>query len=440
MLFKKLINSFSKFYDMIMSRYKFVWTFSGIIYALIYSIRPLPSKVDYLFICHDAHRHSKKNGLNYAPLLDPIAEELTEKNYSCLTFAAPFSRLHGKNCFGDVRIYNSFIIIALIKRIIFTRSLTLKNIATDPLIFSYKKVLKKINPHSIIGIQPSIEICIAAKSLKIPIYDMQHGLISDTNYYNFNKRVHFNQEGWPTSILCWDYESSLRVKSLTQDHVNSLVIGNPAYHSRYGKEISKQVASKNYLLKYKTEILITLTYQDYYDKKNYLNNYGNNLFIQVGMTEQLADVIKQTPDIYWRIRMHPMQAKFDFAKVSSSLKDLFEGFSNIDWINYTNSSLGYALRGCIGHITIDSAAAIDAAQNSIPSILIGCPGWSDRNKVDKYFEEYISTNIMKYVEPDELSYETLDFFNLDITSLKTKRLESANNFNSFINSIIKSND
>ena len=47
---------------------------------------------------------------------------------------------------------------------------------------------------------------------------------------------------------------------------------------------------------------------------------------------------------------------------------------------------------------------------------------------------------MKYVEPDELSYETLDFFNLDITSLKTKRLESANNFNSFINLIIKSND
>ena len=53
----------------------------------------------HLFFCHDVHRHVKKNGKMYAPLLDPIIEEIEQDN-ECFTLASPFSKLSGKKCFG----------------------------------------------------------------------------------------------------------------------------------------------------------------------------------------------------------------------------------------------------------------------------------------------------------------------------------------------------
>ncbi len=436
MSFNKIKEYLLSIYNIIMSKYKYVWTVSGIIQAVISIFKFVPRDKDYLFVCHDVHRNSKKNGLYYAPLIDPIIEELTHKGYSCITLASPFSKISGKKCFGEVIIYNYFILSSLFKRLISTGSFSLKNIETDPIIYSYEKVIKKIQPRKIIGIQPSIELCIAAKKLNTSIYDMQHGLISDINYYNINKRKAFNQDGWPNLILCWDQESSDRIKTITRDSVDSLVVGNPAYHSKFGVELIEE-PNLEYLgkSKYRMDVLVTLTYQDYYDEINYKKKYQDNCFIEIGITSELANLIKKTSDIFWRIRLHPIQASFKYSKVTNFLENYFKDCNNIDWLSYTNISLGSALTNCSGHITIDSAAALDAAQNSIPSILVGCPGWSDSNKINKYFKEYISSNMMKYIEPNHLDYKALDFFLKDHAESKNNNIEAVKKFKSFIDEI-----
>ena len=220
-------------YNYVRERHNIVWTFKGIFLALIKSTNKLPKNVDILFFCHDVHRHVKKNGKMYAPLLDPIIEEIEQDN-ECFTLASPFSKLSGKKCFGKVDIHNSFIFFALLKRFFLNFSLKLMNVDNDPLIKGYEKIFKKIEPKKILAIQPSIELCIAAKKMNIKTFDVQHGIITDVNYYNLSKRHSFNQLGWPDYILCWDKESELRLKRLTDNKVNSKVIGHPSYHSGYG--------------------------------------------------------------------------------------------------------------------------------------------------------------------------------------------------------------
>ena len=56
--------------------------------------------------------------------------------------------------------------------------------------------------------------------MNIKTFDVQHGIITDVNYYNLSKRHSFNQLGWPDYILCWDKESELRLKRLTDNKVN----------------------------------------------------------------------------------------------------------------------------------------------------------------------------------------------------------------------------
>ena len=96
------------------------------------------------------------------------------------------------------------------------------NVDNDPLIKGYEKIFKKIEPKKILAIQPSIELCIAAKKMNIKTFDVQHGIITDVNYYNLSKRHSFNQLGWPDYILCWDKESELRLKRVLYYQLSEL--------------------------------------------------------------------------------------------------------------------------------------------------------------------------------------------------------------------------
>ena len=89
-----------------------------------------------------------------------------------------------------------------------------------------------------------------------------------------------------------------------------------------------------------------------------------------------------------------------------------------------------------GHITVDSAASIDAAQNGVPTLLVSCPGWSDKAKVYGYFGEYIAADIMKFTDASELSRRSLDFFTEKgprSTSDSNSKSEKA--FSNFIKSV-----
>lgn len=428
------------FYHRIRARYNIVWTFSGIFYSLLSPFRGLPESVDILFLCHDVHRYANKNGKRYAPLIDTIVEAIKDKSKTtCLTLATPFSKEFGRDCYSDVRIHSHMVIKAFILRILLNRTLSLQNVKNDPLIKAYKKLLLKIKPKSVIGIQPSVEFCIAAKQLGITVYDMQHGLISDVNYYAISKRKAVNQEGWPDYVLCWDQESADRLLRITEGYGKSIIIGNPSYHSKTGIELHAQqyiTNAKN--SKYQKEILITLTYLDYGVY------HPDECYREIGIPKQLVDVIIQSTDTYWRLRLHPVQTKFYFNRINEFLNKIFNGAENVEWQLYSNVSFGAAIHGCTGHITVGSASALDAAQNSVPSLLVGCSEVSDFDKTNLYFGEYLQSGFMKYVHAFDLTKESLSFFGNKDFSFRgetdiTRKSRSIDSFSNFIKHLIEKN-
>jgi len=397
------ITKYFSFYFHIRARYNIVWSFTGLFLALLSPFRRLPENVDILFLCHDVHRHARKYGMWYSSLIDPINEEFNSR-FKCLTIATPFSKLFGHKCYGDVRIHSLIVIIAFLKRIIFSRTLGLKKVDNDPLIGAYLKLLKKINPKIVIGIQPSVEFCLAAKKLNIPTYDMQHGLISNVNYYAIEKRESINQVGWPDLVLCWDKQSADRLIRITSGNAKPMIIGNPSYHSNAGRELhnSQEIVHQR---SFNKEILVTLTYLDFGV------THDDECFREVGIPTQLVNLILSSPDVFWRLRLHPVQLKFANKRIVAYLNKVFLGKNNIDWSSYSSLSFGAAIKGCNGHMTVGSASALDAFQNSVPTILVGCPGVADAKTADLYFSEYIQSGVVKYIDGKVLSAESLNFFN-----------------------------
>jgi hypothetical protein len=412
----KLHNILS-LYNSIACRYNIVWSFFGIWFAVLGCFKKVPKNVDYLFLCHDVHRNVKKDGKLYAPLIDPIIEELS-KNYRCLTLVTPFSRHYGNNCFGDVRMHNFVVLIALIKRIFQRFFGTSKGIENDPLVLAYKGLLNKIRPKLVIGIQPSVEFCVGAKLLGITTCDMQHGLISDINYYSVAKRQVFNQQGWPDHILCWDEESSNRITKITEGNGFPNIIGNPSYHSSYGlRLLSRDNKRKNSKSEFKMEVIVTGTYH------SYGLNFKDEGYRDIGIPTKILNLIKDTPDVFWRLRLHPVIVKYSYKHVDLLLEKEFENINNIDWNKYSHMPLVQALNGVSGHVTVLSASALDAAQNLIPTLLVSCPGASNKKIAIAYFKEYLDSGMMAFVENVNLCVNNLDYFQ-NFTSDKLKYCDS----------------
>lgn len=426
------ITKYFRFYYLIRARYNIVWSFTGVFLAILSPFRRLPKNIDILFLCHDVHRHARKYGKWYSSLIDPINEEFNS-HFKCLTIATPFSKLFGRKCYGDVRIHSLIIVIAFLKRIVYNRSLNLKRIDNDPLISAYYILLKKIKPKIVIGIQPSVEFCLAAKKLNIPTYDMQHGLISDVNYYAIKKRESFNQIGWPDFVLCWDLQSAERLIRITNGNGKPLIVGNPSYHSKAGRDLhNSQVIVHNRT--YDMEILVTLTYLDY-------NEYHEDQnYREIGIPTPMVNLIKASPKVFWRLRLHPVQLKFAKKRIDSYLNSIFFENKNIDWSSYSALSFGAAINGCNGHMTVGSASALDAFQNSVPTILVGCPGVADFKKAELYFSEYMKSGVVKYIDGKDLSSTSLSFFNSSnetiVNEIKVDSLkEGCRNFSIFSENI-----
>ena len=417
--------SILKLYHDIRVKYNIVWSFEGILLALKSFFNKKPKQVDILFLCHDVHRHAKKEKKLYAPLIDPIIEELCD-NFKCLTLATPFSKNFGSSCFNDVQNYNYKILIGFLKRVLLFRSFVLLDSKKDPLIKAYESLLKDFKPKIIFGIQPSVEICIAAKRLGIKKYDIQHGIISDVNYYSILKREKIDQQGWPDMVLCWDKESSKRVDNISHKNVENKIIGNPTYHSKSGQDLYKKfISQRKDLDKYRSEWLITLTYLDYgvYNQ--------DKCYQEIGIPIQVVNMINKTPEIFWRIRLHPVQIRFFRSRVDKSLNNMIKDKSNVDWDTFSNIPLGSALHKADGHLTVESASALDAAQNGIPTLLVGCPGVSSKDKADLYFREYIESGAMKYVNAPDLNKDDLNSFEDYKNRFNSKNASNQNGQNMF---------
>ena len=106
--------------------------------------------------------------------------------------------------------------------------------------------------------------------------------------------------------------------------------------------------------------MVSLTYLDYGV------DHEDSYYKEIGIPKELVLLIKNTSEFEWHLRMHPVQLKYSHKRISKYLKNLFSNNKNVYWEEPSKTSLSQALFASVGHITVESATALDAAQKFSP--------------------------------------------------------------------------
>jgi hypothetical protein len=353
--------------------------------------RIAPAQV--LLICGDTDRGYIYQGKRYAQLLDSINERLSENGIETLTIADPFAKVYGALAFGKVYSINGLIARANLKYTILRKIKGDFTIHDNPVVKAWTRVIAKANPQIIIGIQPSSELCIAACSDNVWIADLQHGILSDEGYYGVKKRAILNDQGWPSSILCWDQASSEWLKEKLGSRVESRIIGNPWFLRFLNPSISDNLVQNAIKLVYKVSnepvILVTLQWGVKRTSENH----------EIGIPMALLNYIKKNnKGVIWWLRIHPVQLQGQKGKVFlQKIGREFEGHNNVLWKMPSKHPIPLILKGVDLHITIQSAVTIESAWFGIKTALLH----PSPDLMYEYFKEQLDGEMAEIVIASE---------------------------------------
>jgi hypothetical protein len=367
------------------------------IFKHLFSINELkqakPSLV--MLICHDADRGFVWEGKRYAQLLDSINDRLIALGIETISVSCHFSKKFNRNYRNPINV-NGLMARALLWRKF--QFLFLKiHPDKDPTVRAWDSLLYQIKPKLIIGIQPSAELCIAAKVKGIWVADLQHGVLSGEGYYGLSYRKSFDQSGWPSCILCWNHASLTWVKNNSGGHTRALIIGNPWFIRFINRSASDQLASSMLIhplsaLSNRLKILITPQWGVFFEQHR-----------PTGLPGGLLSFIKQGGQGYdWWIRVHPVMLNdIGRDKFFSALKKEFSEHPNVSWEYATDLPLPQILAQVDLHVTLSSAVTIEASWFGIPTALLG----DNVSDLMKWFGSEIKDGYAKIIKAEHKSID-----------------------------------
>lgn len=372
-----MINSIKRLY-----KFRRNISFIGLYNAFRFFVRikKIP-QIDILYACHDNSRPILLNGKYYSPLIDSLINKLS--HYKHATLALPFSKYSGNKVAGNTVNLNLYVIIALIKRFLSSGTIIFKNKKSDPLVEFYYRLYKTLNIKIIIAVQPSVEMCIAAKKNKIKIIDVQHGIIdseASESYYSLNKRSLYSNLGWPDYIFCrnkYSYDKVLALKDFTKP----FFVGNlnkSFYQNFYPND------EDNHFLEPKHKTIL-FTFQPHYPSSFTLKNkLGGIVF-----PKELHQLILKSNYNFF-IKLHPSQIhKKSFLRLHmKALEKLFYGYKNVDFRICNKRPLEDSLSKSDLHITFNSASLFDAYDYGLKTILLD----DNLNRLNQYFGKLMDSN------------------------------------------------
>lgn len=381
---------------------------------------------DIILIGNDHDRSLSFFDKKYSQILDSIDFFLCENGLESLHIASPISKSSGKKTHGNAISLNGKYIRAKILQKIYDLFFIKRK---DPIVNLWVDVINVVNPRFIIGIQPSPELCIAAKKKGVIIFDYQHGVLSNEGYYGHNYRNKFDNEGWPNCILTWNQGSSEWAKKNISNEVVPILLGNP-WFLRFSEPNSKDSLVSYYLLNSYTStnsynILISLQW-------GYSNN---NSFL--GIPLNLFNYMKSNGDNYnWFIRIHPIM--LNDSNILHDFELTFRGYKNVEWINSSVTPLPLVLKNIHLHFTSHSALTIEASWYGIKTGLL----LNNVELLSEYFSEQINSGLADIISDKFLEIDNWISFNLNQNKIhnvdyvsSTKPLENfimnlkSNNFN-----------
>lgn len=331
---------------------------------------------DVLLCCADSDRSYSYRGQYYSPLIDSLDDIFRWNGITTQSVAHRFSQYTGEKAYGQpFSINRELFWLALWKRLIsLFRSKSAAQLWHEAQLAKlWEKVLSKSNPKAVISIQPDVGLCRAGHQLGIPVFDLQHGIISDTEdnlyYWSHHWESRASQD-LPHGFFCWDEASAETLKSVAGGKkIIVHVIGNP-WFMRFIRchpqdvlvrmETDKAVRCRNAL----PIILVTLQS----NLSEYASDYVNNGV----MVDCLETVIHETSAQYnWLLRLHPTQLSGTEAhQVQQYLKSQFGKYENIEWEICSRVALPNLLTIASLHITHFSSTTIEAAWMGVPTGLL----------------------------------------------------------------------
>lgn len=352
-------------------------------------------KAKILLLCHDNNRGYNYNGKKYSQLLDTINEKLMARGVKTITLATPLSFIDPSSAFGNVLIINGLLLRAiLLDKLIY--HVTGKARVDNYRVKAWTRIFRKIEPAVVIGIQPTPEMCIAARAENVVIYDLQHGLVgNDAGYYGNSYRDKYGQRGWPDCILCWDQESADVIGKCTGSSVKFKVVGNP-WFMRF-----KFVSSDDDLVAIATNSLCNDSASKIILVTTQWGMGQHHGFHVSGIPQSLLDTMRmQRQGVTWWLRLHPVQIQ-EPAK-SSLYKQLefeFSGCNNVVWEPCSESPLPVVLSKVSLHLTSHSGVTVEASWYGIPTGLL----YDRRDLLNEWLSKEISTGIAEILNADSKS-------------------------------------
>lgn len=116
-----------------------------------------------MLVCGDGDRGVVFSGKKYAQLLDSINDRLIEVGIATLTVSLPFSELSPDSAYGNAFSVNGLLARASVKNKIRRLIAVNSPLLHDSRVEAWSRILDKVQPKRVIGIQPPSELCIAAQ-------------------------------------------------------------------------------------------------------------------------------------------------------------------------------------------------------------------------------------------------------------------------------------
>ena len=330
---------------------------------------------DVLLVRHDNDCGYTFHGQAYAQIIDSFGDLCEKRGLTVKTVATPHSRLICKYAYRSPVSYNkSFSLIHILGEIVgIIRGSDIKRKwVKQHQINLWCRILEKATPKYVIGIEPDEFLCNAGKLKRIPIYDLQHGHISDIDFFNgeiYRKETPF--ENLPDGFLCWDEQSeAVLSKWACNKGIRVLKIGNPwflrfIYIKPEDLLVSEALTNCHIIDDNRPCIIVSLQWGL---AILYPNQVGNGVIVK-----ELEQVILNTEKIYnWILRLHPVQLRDNYEReqVLNYLNATFGAEKTKQWIRNTEIPLPVVLSKADLHITYMSSVVAESAWMGIRSGLL----------------------------------------------------------------------
>ncbi len=383
----------------------------------------VPRRVPVLSVNNDNSRSVLFEGRYYSPLVDTIMDDLARRSVESFSVSRIASRIRGDRSHAVVYAPDGSFARALVEKHC-RRLLRPRASAYSPMEeYVWERILRSSGARKVVGIQPSRELCAAARRLGVWVSDLQHGVIAHGHpWYDEASRGNEPAEWLPNAFLVWD-ESSADVtrRWVKKLGVRTWVIGHP-WLSRFRANAPDDVVVRAQSAKYQghlpprdreANILVSLSWGEVDIPNGFL-------------AAPLLEAIQKSSDRFnWMIRLHPNQMR-GFASNEGETFPVFharELSSRVEWRMASEAPLPVVLAATDLHVSWTSSVTIEAALMGVRTALLN-PKLLPGGMYSNYFTEQREAGFVDVLPAS--SREILDWIgrNRDVRHAPASTLEA----------------